>query len=195
MVPLIHATKTVTIYNIRSWTQEQARSEVYFKFGDKLKTWDCRPRGNPHFSSRKGYNIFTSILFGPILPIHVRREAFFTGIRRAQHTTPHIDTNWHCDEIVLDLHRTRMSAIRVLNSTSHTWEVNCFDVNFRKFGKATRLDGCRISSTIAGSSFLFIVKLEVDFRSGLRLSSKTHFVDSRCFHHVDNWYHKHNSNR
>ena len=75
------------------------------------------------------------------------------------------------------------------------WEVTCFDVNFRKFGKATRLDGCRISSTIAGSSFLFIVKLEVDFRSGLRLSSKTHFVDSRCFHHVDNWYHKHNSNR
>ena len=47
------------------------------------------------------------------------------------------------------------------------WEVTCFDVNFRKFGKAMWLDGCRISSKIAASRFPFLVKQEVDFRSGL----------------------------
>ena len=32
--------------------------------------------------------------FGFNLHIHVRREASLTGIRRAQHTAPHTDTNW-----------------------------------------------------------------------------------------------------
>ena len=34
---VLHATKTVTIYKMRSWTQERTRSEVYLKIDDNRK--------------------------------------------------------------------------------------------------------------------------------------------------------------
>ena len=127
-MPLARATKTVTIYKLRSWIQARTRAEVTSRL-TTMKTWDGNYLYNPNANLTDGQTTI-NIFWGFNQQMHLQREASLNKCStRTQwthtsitptHTHAHIPTHtqlqWRSNEI--EFSYEHCLSLAFLNSVS-----------------------------------------------------------------------------